>query len=448
MFSISNTSLDRDALHTALSNDKAGAIVVFEGWVRDHNEGKKVSSLEYQVYHELALKEGQKILDEATEKFNLHGIVSVHREGHLKLGEIAIWIGATASHRDDAFKATRYVIDEIKHRLPVWKKEHYVDQKPEWVFCRHHSHHVHFEEKDYYEKQVKVINQAKLKAVKVLVVGAGGLGCPVLVNLAAAGVGEITIVDPDTISISNIHRQTLYSPNLVGEKKAVVAANRILELNPFIKVKSIVSSVELKHIEHDLVIDCTDNMETKYFLHDACFKLRIPLISASVFKAEGQLRTFVPGSEFGCLRCFSKTTPDDSLLGNCNDFGVLGATTSVLGSMQASEALNFISFGKNATLTHTLYLNLNDLSQMKVKNTGIECHVCLGDFEIESSSLEVTGGMEILDIRNLTDEEVFEMKPQGVALCCHRGVRSKKLALSLREHGHDVYSLKGGACSL
>lgn len=448
MFSISDTSLDRDALHTSLSNDKAGAIVVFEGWVRDHNEGKKVSSLEYQVYHELALKEGQKILDEATEKFNLHGIVSVHREGHLKLGEIAIWIGATASHRDDAFKATRYVIDEIKHRLPVWKKEHYVEQKPEWVFCRHHSHHVHFEEKDYYVKQALVVDQSKLKLAKVLVVGAGGLGCPVLVNLASAGVGEITIVDPDAISISNIHRQTLYSPNLVGEKKAVVAANRILELNPFIKVKAIVKRVELEHIQHDLVIDCTDNMETKYFLHDACFKLRIPLITASVYKAEGQLRTFVPGSEHGCLRCYSQTTPDDSLLGNCNDFGVLGATTSVLGSMQASEALNLISRGKNATTSHTLYLNLTDLSQMKVKNSGLDCLVCKGQVEMVTSTLEVTGGMEILDIRNLTDEEVFEMKPQGVALCCHRGVRSKKLALSLREHGHDVYSLKGGACSL
>ncbi len=448
MFSISNTSLNRDELHSALSNDKAGAIVVFEGWVRDHNEGKLVSSLEYQVYHELALKEGQKILNEAREKFNLHGIISVHREGHLRLGEIAIWVGATASHRDDAFKATRYVIDEIKHRLPVWKKEHYVDQKPEWVFCRHHSHHVHFEENDYYAKQSSVVNQSKLRAAKVLVVGAGGLGCPVLVNLASAGVGEMTILDPDIISISNIHRQTLYSPNLVGEKKAVVAATRILELNPFIKVTAVVSLVELKHIQHDLVIDCTDNMATKYFLHDACFKLRIPLITASIYKSEGQIRTVLPGSEHGCLRCFSKTTPDDSLLGNCNDFGVVGATTSVVGSIQASEALNFLSTGKNATLGHTLYLNLNDLSQIKVKNTGTACSVCQGDVEIYHSNLEVTGGMEILDIRNLSDEEVFQMKPSGVALCCHRGVRSKKLALSLRERGHKVFSLKGGACSL
>src|SRR5690606_29026806 len=131
MFSISTETLNRDDLHLALSNDKAGAIVVFEGWVRNHNEGKKVKSLEYQIYHELAQKEGEKILSAAKSKFNLHDIKAVHREGHLSLGEIAVWIGATASHRDDAFKATRFVIDEIKHRLPVWKKEHYLDQNPE-----------------------------------------------------------------------------------------------------------------------------------------------------------------------------------------------------------------------------------------------------------------------------------------------------------------------------
>src|SRR4051812_14739088 len=118
MFSLSDENLKRDDLYDSLLNDKAGAIVVFEGWVRNHNEGKPVTSLEYQVYPELALKEGKKILDEARQKFNLHDVKSVHRQGHLKLGDIAIWIGATASHRDDAFKATRYIIDEIKHRLP------------------------------------------------------------------------------------------------------------------------------------------------------------------------------------------------------------------------------------------------------------------------------------------------------------------------------------------
>jgi adenylyltransferase/sulfurtransferase len=447
LFSISSTPLSRENLHQALSDDKAGAIVVFEGWVRDHNEGKKVKSLEYQIYHELAQKEGNKILTEAREKFHLHGIKAVHREGHLALGEIAVWVGATASHRDDAFKATRYVIDEIKHRLPVWKKEHYVSEKAEWVFCKHHHHHVHFNESEYYEKQSNLIDQRKLKASKVLVVGAGGLGCPVLVNLASVGVGHLTIVDPDKISISNIQRQTLYSPNLVGERKVEIASRKLRELNPFIEVEGISSRVKAEHLAHDLVIDCTDNLETKYFLHDLCHKLRIPLISGSIFKNEGQLRTFIPGE--GCLRCLSDITPDDSLLGNCNDFGVLGATTSMLGSLMASEAITFLSSGQNNSASHTIFLNLSDLTQMKVKNfKKPDCKVCEGFVSSEENYLEVDGGMEILDIRNMSDEEVRQLRPQGVALCCHRGVRSKKLALTLRQEGLDVYSLKGGACSL
>lgn len=137
MFSICDTALDRDALMEFLRDDRAGAMVVFEGWVRDHNDGKKVSSLEYQVYEELALKEGLKILEEAKKKFSLHQIAGAHRQGHLKLGEVAVWVGAVASHRDEAFQAARYVIDEIKRRLPVWKKEHYAEQKPEWVYCAH-----------------------------------------------------------------------------------------------------------------------------------------------------------------------------------------------------------------------------------------------------------------------------------------------------------------------
>ncbi len=447
MFSISNTPISSEDLTETLQNEKAGAIVVFHGWVRDHNEGKKVKSLEYQIYKELALKEGQRILDEAKKKFNLHGVMAVHREGHLALGEIAIWIGATSSHRDDAFKATRYVIDEIKYRLPVWKKEHYLSEKPEWVFCKDHHHHVHFSEKEFYSKQSSLVNQDKLKEAKVLVVGAGGLGCPVLLSLAGAGVGHITIVDQDVVSLSNLHRQTLYSANLVGEKKAIVAAKKVQELNPFIHVEGISERVKLEHVQHDLIIDCTDNLDTKYFLHDLCHKLRLPLISASVFQNEGQVRTFLPGE--GCLRCVSSITPDDSLLGNCNDFGVIGAVTNTMGSLQASEAIKFLSQGNNSTITHSLFFNVADLSLMRVKNLKKEgCKTCLGEIEIKENSIEVTGGMEILDIRNLTDEEVFAMKPHGVALCCHKGIRSKRIALKLQEEGYDVYSLKGGVSSL
>ncbi len=452
MFSISDVTLNRDELHGTLANTTAGAIVVFEGWVRNHNEGKKVSSLEYQVYKELALKEGDKILSEAKEKFNLHQVMCAHREGHLALGDIAIWIGATASHRDDAFKATRYIIDEIKHRLPVWKKEHYVDQKAEWVFCRHHHHHVHFNEADFYKKQEIVTNQAKLREARVLVVGAGGLGCPALINLAAAGVGLVRVVDYDTISISNIHRQFLYSPNLVGEKKAVVARSRLLELNPFIEVESITERFSPEHLAGiDLVLDCTDNMATKFLIHDACFKFATPFISAGVFKSEGQVRTFIPSK--GCLRCHGAVTPDDSLLGNCNDFGVLGATTSVLGSIQASEALEFLAYGANSTSESTLYLNLKTLTQLRIKHSARpDCPVCKGDVELETCDLEVEsiGEARLIDIRNLSDEEVKNLNFTGkVVLSCHRGVRSRKMAEVCRSQGHQhVFSLKGGATSL
>jgi len=451
LFSISSSPLDQNQLHSDLSNDKAGAIVVFEGWVRDHNEGKKVSSLEYQVYAELALKEGTQILTEALERFNLHDILCVHREGHLKLGEIAIWVGATASHRDEAFKATRYVIDEIKHRLPVWKKEHYVGHKPEWVFCRHHHHHVHFNETDYYQKQNKLVDQNKLKSAKILVVGAGGLGCPALVNLASAGIGHITIVDPDKISISNIHRQFLYAPNLVGEQKAVVTKNRLMELNPFIEISAIVDYFRPEQVRNfDLVLDCTDNMATKYLIHDTCLIKKIPLISSGVYKFEGNLRTFLP--EKGCLRCFGNIPSDDALLGNCNDFGVLGTTTSILGSMQASEAITYLLTGENESSKYTFLFDLKLLTPMKVKNSArVGCLSCADLLELKLDELEVdqVGERELLDIRQMTDEDLINFKTdKKIVLCCHRGHRSKKVANQFRAKGIEAFSLRGGAENL
>ncbi len=448
MFLISDKNLNRDELHETLSNHKAGAIVVFEGWVRNHNEGKQVLSLEYQVYKELALKEGERILEEARKKFNLHAVMSVHREGHLALGDIAIWIGATASHRDDAFKATRYIIDEIKHRLPVWKKEHYINEKPEWVICRHQHHHVNFKESDYYQKQTQMVDQYALKNSKVLVIGAGGLGCPVLVNLATAGVGSISIVDFDQISISNIHRQFLFTPHLVGEKKALIAAKKISEVNPFIEVNAIVDHFKEEHIrDHDLILDCTDNMQTKYQIHDACFKHKVPLISAGIYKSEGQIRTFIPAK--GCLRCFVIETPDDSLLGNCNDFGVLGATTSIIGSLQASEAIEFLNRGNNASFESTLHFNVKTHSVLKVKNTvRKDCPVCQGHVVTASHQMEITDLIDgkLIDIRHMTDEEVLSLNTnEKLILYCHKGIRSLKMVRDLRQRGFkEVYSLRGG----
>jgi molybdopterin synthase catalytic subunit len=134
-FRLSATALDPVILQRALTDARAGACVTFEGWVRNRNEGQPVLSLEYEAYAPLAEKEGARILAEAQDKFALLGAACVHRTGHLQLGELAVWVGVTAEHRGAAFDACRYVIDEAKARLPIWKKEHYASGATAWINC-------------------------------------------------------------------------------------------------------------------------------------------------------------------------------------------------------------------------------------------------------------------------------------------------------------------------
>ncbi len=132
MFRLSQEALDTAALARDLTSDAAGALVVFEGRVRDHNEGRQVESLEYEAYRELAEKEGEAVLRQAIERFEIMEARCVHRTGLLTIGEIAVWIGVLGAHRDSAFGACRFVIDEVKRRVPVWKREHYSDGSTEW----------------------------------------------------------------------------------------------------------------------------------------------------------------------------------------------------------------------------------------------------------------------------------------------------------------------------
>lgn len=136
-FAITAKAIDRAAFTAVLTDPACGACVIFDGWIRNHNDGRAVERLEYEVYRPLALTEGEKILAEAREKFAVRRVACVHREGLLQLGEPAVLVGASAPHREAAFLAARYVIDEAKRRLPIWKKEHYVDGEARWVNCRH-----------------------------------------------------------------------------------------------------------------------------------------------------------------------------------------------------------------------------------------------------------------------------------------------------------------------
>lgn len=135
-FTISADSLNRKELRASLQDISCGAFVLFEGWVRNHNEGREVFQLEYEVYEPLALTEGNAILQEARERYDISQAAAVHRQGLLALTDPAVLVGVSAAHRGAAFDAARYIIDEVKSRLPIWKREHYADGATEWVNCR------------------------------------------------------------------------------------------------------------------------------------------------------------------------------------------------------------------------------------------------------------------------------------------------------------------------
>ena len=142
MFKISSTPIDPAAQQRALTDERAGACVTFEGWVRNRNEGQPVRSLEYEAYALLAESEGARILAEAREKYAVIAAAGVHRVGLLQLGELAVWVGVTAEHRGAAFEACRYIIDEAKARLPIWKKEHYTSGATSWINCATRGDHA------------------------------------------------------------------------------------------------------------------------------------------------------------------------------------------------------------------------------------------------------------------------------------------------------------------
>jgi molybdopterin synthase catalytic subunit len=144
-FLVTAEAIDAKAFRAGLCDPHCGAYVQFEGWVRDHNEGRQVLRLEYEVYEPLAIKEGQRILAAAMQRFELRKAAAIHRSGALELTDLAVIVGVSSAHRAQAFDACRYIIDEVKTRLPIWKKEHYADGAAQWVNCQHcaDSRHHH-----------------------------------------------------------------------------------------------------------------------------------------------------------------------------------------------------------------------------------------------------------------------------------------------------------------
>ena len=190
------------------------------------------------------------------------------------------------------------------------------------------------------------VGQARLRAARVLVVGAGGLGCPLALYLAAAGVGTLGLVDDDLVELSNLQRQVAHRTDGIGQAKIDSLAAALAALNPLVAVER--HAIRLDHENaaalvrgYDVVCDCTDNFAARYALADACVVERRTLVSAAVLRFEGQLSTFKPhaGAEHPCYRCLYPEPPPDGTVPSCGEAGVFGAVTGVMGTLQATEVI-------------------------------------------------------------------------------------------------------------
>ncbi|MDE0820219.1 MAG: molybdopterin-synthase adenylyltransferase MoeB, partial [Opitutales bacterium] len=229
--------------------------------------------------------------------------------------------------------------------------------------------------------EVGMAGQEKLLAAKVLIVGAGGLGCPSLLYLAAAGVGRLGIVDFDKVDASNLQRQVLYGTGDVGQLKVEVAKARIESINPDVQVDchpvrlDSANALDLFQ-EYDLVVDGTDNFATRYLVNDACVLTGTPNVYGSIFRFEGQVTVFAH-SDGPCYRCLFPQPPNPGEVPNCAEGGVLGVLPGMVGVAQATEAVKLI-LGKGSPLLNRLLIY--DALEMRWKELKIkpdpECPVC------------------------------------------------------------------------
>lgn len=342
-------------------------------------------------------------------------------------------------------------------------------------------------------------SQQKLAEASVLVIGAGGLGCPSLLYLAAAGVGRIGLIDSDVVCLSNLHRQVLFSTDDIGMLKVEVAAKKLTELNPEISITPypffITQSNILNIIKaYDFIVDGTDNFESRYLINDACVMLNKPLIFAAVSGYEGQLAVFNIEDENGIktnYRDIFPVSPETGEIQNCAENGVIGVLPGLIGTMQAAETIKLITgIGKpliNKILNYNLLqqsfyeievttapegsyhiplsesafqspdlgypvdknpdwvleIDINELRDLQKKNPTIlidvrEVH------EVPKLNAVIYKQFPLSNFEALLDQEIAE---KNIILFCQHGIRSLSAVEILREKygtSKNIYSLKGG----
>ncbi|MDN5289057.1 MAG: thiamine biosynthesis protein ThiF [Mucilaginibacter sp.] len=330
--------------------------------------------------------------------------------------------------------------------------------------------------------ELGLTGQEKLKVAKVLIIGAGGLGCPVLQYLVAAGVGTIGIVDDDVIDISNLHRQILYGIHDVGKPKTIVAKQKLELLNAFVVINThqerlTVDNAEKLIASYDLIIDGSDNFTTRYLVNDTCVELGKTLVFGSIFKFEGHVSVFNHNDGPDYRDVFPEAPADDAIP-NCDEIGVIGVLPGMIGTYMANEAIKIICgigevlSGKFLTLK-ALDNSISIFNVVKRKDglpqsEPIKAERSTINYEINIEEVhrwlnETPDGIYLIDVREEYEFEEFniggvniplyELKEQvnklpvdkKLVFCCQTGQRSKMAVQLLKnDYRGEMYSVKHG----
>ncbi|MBK6522168.1 MAG: HesA/MoeB/ThiF family protein [Sphingobacteriaceae bacterium] len=284
------------------------------------------------------------------------------------------------------------------------------------------------EEIQRYDRQIKLNTvglegQLALKNAKILIVGAGGLGCPALQYLAAAGIGNISIMDGDTIGISNLQRQILFSTNELGRSKAIVACEKAKQINPHIHVQAIPKFLDARTAleifsDHDLILDCTDNFASRYLINDVCTLYKLPFVSAALHKFEGQVGVFNVETENGKYsanyRDIFPESDKSSKSVNCDEAGVLAVLPGMMGLYQANEVIKYFINKKECCVNKVLFINSSSLQhftleadlKMHAKRMSIE-EILNNTYEVPCAlSKTISSAKELF---KLTSEKGFHL---------------------------------------
>ncbi len=332
--------------------------------------------------------------------------------------------------------------------------------------------------------------QQKLLDAKVLVIGVGGLGCPVLQYLVAAGIGTIGIVDHDIVEESNLQRQILFGTSSIEQNKALAAKSRLEDLNPTIKIQAYSEMLSPENAlklfsQYDIIVDGTDNFETRYLINDAAIITNKPVVYGAIYKFEGQVSVF-NFNNGPSYRCLFPNSPKQSAIPNCSEIGVLGVLPGIIGTMQANEVLKMILEFDNVlsgkllcynSKTASSYIlkiqkNQSEIDRVLASKVSFESRefniFCSNNSEVSVSELSNYANVQFIDVREaherpkvsveglinipLQDLEIrIKEIPinRNLIVFCQSGIRSKTAVDILKNNNFtNSYSLKGGAQAL